>query len=95
MGGKGRKKEKLEPNTLEVPRAQTHSHPSALKVRDQFVQPRLGLLLQHGGRLDGADGGLGFVLRGLRQGMDVVEDVGGFADAEHFSAAGIDGNGLD
>lgn len=51
------------------------------------MQPGLGLLFDHGGRFDGAEGGLGLLLGGVREGVDVVEDVGGFIDGEGGSGS--------
>lgn len=65
-----------ENRLLEIPRAQPHPHLSAFQIRDQFIQTRLRLLLDHGGTFDAADRRLGFVLCGLREGVDVVEDIG-------------------
>ena len=67
---------------LEIPRTQTHTYASALEVGDQFVEAGLGLLFDHGGGFDGPDGGLGFFLGRVGEGVDVVEDVGGFVDGE-------------
>jgi len=60
---------------LEIPRTQRHSHSSAFKIRDQFIETRLWFLLDDGGGFDGADGALGFGLGGLGEGVDVVEYV--------------------
>lgn len=73
-------------NLLEIPRTQTHADASTLEVGDQFVEARLGLLVDHGGGFDGADGGLGLFLGGVGERVDVVEDVGGFVDGEGGSA---------
>ena len=76
-GRKGFKKEYLElEHLLEIPRTQRHPHASAFEVGDQLVEARLGLLIPHGGGFDGADGGLGLLLGGLGERVDVVEDVG-------------------
>ena len=61
---------------LKIPRTQAHSHTSTLLIRNQFVEPGLGFLFSLSCWFDGADRGLGLLLRGVGQGVDVVEDVG-------------------
>lgn len=85
---KNPKKKKLQQYILEIPRAQPHPDPLFFQIRNQLIQPRLSLLLHHGRPFDGADGRLGFVLRGLGQRVQVVEDIGGFGDAERLAHLG-------
>ena len=58
---------------------------ATLEVLYQFVQTGLGLLLYHGGSLDGSDGSLGLALGGFGERVDVVEDVCCFGDGESSS----------
>lgn len=74
-------------SVLKVPRTQAHPQPSTLKVRHQLNQPGLRFLLNHGGSFNGPDGSLGFILRGLGEGVDVIENIGGSGNAERFSAS--------
>ena len=60
---------------LKIPRTQAHPHPSTFEIGNQFVQAGLGFLFHHCGCFDGADGGLGLLLSGVRERMYVVEDV--------------------
>ena len=66
----------IRKNLLEIPRTQTHADASTLEVGDQFVQAGLRLLFDHGCGFNGAYGGLGLFLGGVREGVNVVEDVG-------------------
>lgn len=65
---------------LEVPGTQAHAHASVLEVCNQLIQARLRFLFYHCRCFDGADGGLGLLLGGMGEGVNVVEDVGGFVD---------------
>ncbi len=76
-------------SVLKVPRTQAHLQPSAIKIRHQLNQPGLRFLLDHGSSFNGADGGLGFILRGFGERVDVIENIGGFGDTERFSASKV------
>lgn len=70
-------------NSLEIPRTDPLPHPSAFEITHQLAESLLRLLFQHRGAFDGADGGHGgFLLGGGGEGIDVVEDVDAFGDAE-------------
>ena len=81
------------PHSLEVPRTDPLPHPPPLQIPHQLQQACLRFLRLHRGCFDGADGGHGcFLRRGRGERVDVVEDVGGFGDAERGSA-GVEGGG--